>query len=87
MQKMIPALTQRQRYWLEHIQACKDSGKTMAEYAAAQGFTARAMYSGKKILVKKGVLPAVRPAHFQRVQVLEAPPSSQWRVQLPGGIA
>ena len=34
MQKMIPVLTDRQRYWLEHIQACKDSGKTIAEYQA-----------------------------------------------------
>jgi hypothetical protein len=31
MQKMIPALTERQRYWLEHIQACEASGKSMAE--------------------------------------------------------
>ena len=70
MQNMIPALTERQRYWLEHIQACKDSGKTIAEYAAEQGFTARAMYAGKKTLVKKGVLPGKHPARFQRVQVI-----------------
>jgi hypothetical protein len=87
MQKMIPALTDRQRYWLEHIQACKDSGKTIAEYAAEQGFTARAMYAGKKTLVKKGVLPGARLARFQRVQVLEATPSSQWRVGLPNGVS
>ena len=87
MQKMIPALTDRQRYWLEHIQACKDSGKTIAEYAAEQGFTARAMYTGKKVLVKKGVLPTVRPARFQRVQVMEAAISSQWRIQLPNGVS
>ena len=87
MQKMIPALTDRQRYWLEHIQACKDSSKTIAEYAAGQGFTARAMYAGKKVLVKKGVLPGRRPARFQRVQVLEAPVSSQWRIGLPNGVS
>ena len=87
MQKMIPALTERQRYWLEHIQACKDSGKTIAEYAAEQGFTARSMYGGKKTLVKKGVLPGTHPARFQRVQVLEAPLSSQWRIGLPNGVS
>jgi len=87
MQKMIPVLTDRQRYWLEHIQACKGSGKTMAEYAAEQGFAARDMYAGKKILVKKGALPAERPVRFQRVQMLEAPRSSQWRVQLPNGVS
>jgi len=87
MQSMIPVLTERQRYWLEHIQACKDSGKTIIKYAAEQGFTARAMYGGKKVLVKKGVLPGRRPTRFQRVQVLEATPSSQWRVGLPNGVS
>ena len=47
MQKMIPALTERQRYWLEHIQACKDSGKTIAEYAAAH-FIRLAFIHGRK---------------------------------------
>jgi len=87
MQKMIPALTERQRYWLEHIQACKDSGKTIAEYAAEQGFTARSMYGGKKTLVKKGVLPGTHAVRFQRVQVLEAPVRSQWRIGLPNGVS
>ena len=87
MQSMIPTLTARQRYWLEHIQACKESGKTIAGYAAEQGFTARAMYTGKKVLVKKGVLPGTHPARFQRVQVLEAPLSNQWRIALPNGVS
>lgn len=46
MQKMIPALTDRQRYWLEHIEACEAFGKSMAEYAASQGIAVRAMYGG-----------------------------------------
>ncbi len=72
MQKMIPALTGRQRYWLEHIQACDVSGMSMAEYAASQGIAVRAMYGGKKTLVKKGILPTTQPARFQRVEVMEA---------------
>ena len=87
MQKTIPALTDRQRYWLQHIRACKDSGKTIAEYAAEQGFTARSMYGGKKTLVKKGVLPGMHAARFQRVQVMEAAISNQWRIQLPNGVS
>ena len=87
MQKMIPALTDRQRYWLEHIQACEASGKSIVEYAAAQGIAARAMYAGKKTLVKKGVLPGTHSARFQRVQVLEATLSSQWRIGLPNGVS
>ena len=87
MQDMTPALTERQRYWLEHIQACQHSGKSIAEYATEHGFTARAMYSGKKILVKKGVLPATHAARFQRVRIIEAPLSNQWRIQLPNGVS
>ena len=87
MQKMIPALTDRQRYWLEHIQACEASGKSMAEYAASQGIAVRAMYSARKTLLKKGVLPAAKPAQFQRVEVMETPANKQWRIGLPNGVS
>ncbi len=87
MQSMIPALTERQRFWLKHIQACEASGKSIAAYSAEQGIAARAMYGGKKVLVKKGMLPATRPARFQRVQVVEATLSSQWRIGLPNGVS
>jgi hypothetical protein len=87
MQEMIPALTERQRYWLEHIQACEASGKSIVEYAATQGIAARAMYTGKKALVQKGVLPKTQTARFQRVQVMEAAASNQWRIGLPNGVS
>jgi len=84
---MIPALTERQRFWLKHIRACEASGKSIAAYSAEQGIAARAMYTGKKILVKKGVLPAMRSARFQRVQVMEAAVNNQWRIGLPNGVS
>ena len=87
MQKMIPALTQRQQFWLEHIQACEVSGKSMAEYAASKGIAVRAMYSGRKTLMAKGVLSAAQPARFQRVEVMETPMSKQWRIGLPNGVS
>jgi len=84
---MIPALTVRQRYWLEHIQACEASGKSMAEYSAAQGISVQTMYAGKKTLVNKGVLAGTQPTRFQRVQVMEAAVSNQWRIGLPNGVS
>ena len=87
MQNMIPALTQRQRFWLEHIQACEASGKTIADYAEAQEFGAQEMYAGKSTLVKKGVLARTQPARFQRVQVMEVAASNQWRIGLPNGVS
>ena len=80
---MIPVLTERQRYWLEHLQACKVSGKSIAEYAAIKGITAQAMSAGNKTLVQKGGLPRLQTARFQRVQVMEAAASNQWCI---GGI-
>ncbi len=63
------SLTERQRHWLEHLRACDASGKGIAGYAASHGLDAKAMYAGKKVLVKKGVLPRTRPSRFQRAAV------------------
>ncbi|MBE9550194.1 MAG: transposase [Proteobacteria bacterium] len=87
MQNIIPTLTTRQRYWLEHIRACEASGKSMTEYAATEGFPVQTLYASKNILIKKGVLPGVQPARFQRAQVLDAHPDSQWRIGLPNGVS
>ena len=81
------SLTEKQRHWLEHLRACDASGQGIAAYAAAQGLEARAMYAGKKILVKKGVLPRTRRSRFQRVQVKDAVPATTWRIQLPNGLS
>ena len=83
----VPALTERQRYWLDQIRACEASGKTIAEYSAEHGIAARAMYTGKKALVKKGVLARTHRSRFQRAQVVEARVVSEWRVQLPNGVS
>ena len=82
-----PTLTERQRYWLQQIQLCEASGKTIAEYAMDQGIEAQAMYAGKKSLVKKGVLPRTRPVRFQRAQVVGPVGVSEWRIQLPNGVS
>ncbi len=80
-------LTERQHYWLEQIKACEASGKSVADYAAAHGFEARAMYGAKKVLVKKGVLPRTRRIRFQRVSVAAAVVGGEWRIQLPNGVS
>ena len=59
-------LTEHQRYWLKHVRACEASGKRITEYATDYGLGVRAMYDGKRVLVKKGVLPRTRATRFQR---------------------
>ena len=81
------SLTERQRHWLEHLRACDASGKGIAGYAASHGLDAKAMYAGKKVLVKKGVLPRTRPSRFQRAAVKDPVHGSAWRIQLPNGLS
>ena len=49
-------LTERQRFWLEHLRAC-GSGSLKA-YAEANGLDVRAMYEAKSRLRRKGALPS-----------------------------
>ena len=60
---------------------------TVAEYAAEQGICAQAMYAGKKLLVRKGIMPRTRPLRFQRVQVASVPVANEWRIQLSNGVS
>ena len=80
-------LTERQRYWLEYIQASEASGKGATAYAAEQGFRVGAMYAGKKMLVRKGALPGVQPRRFQRVQMAAATNDQKWSIQLSNGVS
>ena len=78
-------LTEHQRRWLEHLRACEASGKGIAAYAIEHGLDAKAMYAGKKVLVKKGVLPRTHQRRFQRAQVTGMVAGSAWRIQMPNG--
>lgn len=81
-----PELTERQRYWLEQIQACEATGTSLKAYASAHGFAAGAMYAAKKVLIRKGLLPQ-SPARFQRVHTPAPGRGSEWRIELPNGAA
>jgi len=81
------SLKEHQRYWLKYIRACEASGKRITEYAADHGLAVRALYDGKRSLVKKGVLSRTRAARFQRDQVVDQVVGSEWRTQLPNGMS
>jgi hypothetical protein len=59
----------------------------MKAYAAAQALDIKALYSSKKALVKKGVLPRTRAPRFQRAQVVDAVGGGEWQIQLPNGVS
>ena len=81
------SLTEQQRYSLKHVRACEASGKRITEYATENGLGVRAMYDGKRALVKKGVRPRMHASRFQRAQVVDPVVSSEWRIQLPNGLS
>ena len=79
-------LTDRQRYWLEKLQACESEGKSLSSYAADQGFHVGAIYAAKKTLIRKGVLPQTSGARFQRVPTEALSAGSEWRIRFPNGV-
>ena len=63
------ALTERQRFWLEHIRSCEDAGSRYSVYAAAHDLDIRALYDARARLKSKGVLKDEEPApRFVRVK-------------------
>lgn len=79
-------LTTRQRYWLNHLQACEASGKGIAAYAREHGIKDKSLYASKKALISKGLLPPAG-VQFQRVQMANPVAASEWRIQLPNGVS
>ncbi|MFA5530641.1 MAG: hypothetical protein WDA11_08230 [Thiohalomonadaceae bacterium] len=81
-------LTEKQQYWLGHVQACDRAGLTMRSYAEANGLSLAALYSWKATLRRKGALDeAAKPRLFQRATVVGGRASGQCRVVLPSGLA
>ncbi|TVQ44149.1 MAG: hypothetical protein EA371_13950 [Gammaproteobacteria bacterium] len=81
------AITERQQYWLDHIQAAGDFDGTLAEYARSAGLKPKELYSWKSILGSRGLLDppaASSPSGF--VQVISRVRSSGVSLVLPNGI-
>ncbi len=54
-------LTEKQRFWLDHVRACERSGQSMRRYAEEQGLEVAAFYNWKAALRRKGV-PGMGPS-------------------------
>ncbi len=84
------ALTDKQRYWLEHLRAWeKTEGETLRAYAARHGLDIGALYSFKKILTRKGMLApdTQQPRRFVRAELRpEGSAAALCRVRFPSGI-
>jgi hypothetical protein len=82
-------LTERQQYWVKHIRACDSAGQTSVDYAREHALNVKSLYSARKALAEKGELPRLQPPRFQKAEVSSSHlhRDSQWRIQLPNGVA
>jgi hypothetical protein len=82
------ALTPRQRFWLAHLEACREQGSSLKAYALAHDLSPGALYAAKSDLKHRGVLPAsVLPVPAPKllpVHIARAIP--MFRVLLPNGV-
>jgi transposase-like protein len=81
-------LTERQRFWLEHLRRAAESGATLSGYAKEHGLSRAALYSQRRVFKARGLVPEGRgrtvPTRLARVVVESAPPAV-CRVRLPNG--
>ena len=64
------SLTDKQRYWRDHVEHCEALGETMVAYAGEQSLDLKQFYNWKMRLTQRGVIPKVAdPVAFKRVSV------------------
>ena len=88
--KSAPQLSERQRYWFQHIRAAERTGEALKHYAKRNHLSEHSLYEAKRRLRELGVIAPVAPRQtgtprFARVAVLEAPRSSPLRARLASG--
>jgi len=78
-----PSVTERQRFWLEHLRACGND--SLKAYAEQHDLAVGSLYEAKSRLKRDGLLDAP-PTRFVRVQ-RDTPELSPalWRIHLRNG--
>ncbi len=82
------SLTDKQRFWLDHLRACERSGQSMSQYAKAHELNVTAFYNWKATLRRKGVLGEAPAASrlFRKAHVVDGRALGRCRVVLPTGL-
>jgi hypothetical protein len=82
----LSTLTERQRFWYQHLQQAHEQQLPLMEYAQQQGLSASALYAAKGVLKNKGMLrdeTAAATVQFSAVRVIGDAPGG-CTVRLPG---
>jgi len=84
-----PVLTEKQRYWIEHIQNAEAQKVSLASYAKSNQLDLKALYNWKWILSKKGFIDSdttlVQGLEFTQVRMLTHS-TAQLSAHLPNGV-
>ncbi|MEO5366927.1 MAG: hypothetical protein H7831_11365 [Magnetococcus sp. WYHC-3] len=81
-------LSDRQRYWLDHLRCCQSEAGTITGYAGAHGLSLPSLYFWKRKLTAMGLLEGaggVR-SRFQRLELTTSSPASACRIRFPNGL-
>jgi hypothetical protein len=81
------SLTDKQRYWLTHVERCEVTGSTMVAYAGAQSLDLKQFYTWKMRLTRLGILPqSTKPVAFKRIAVRPTQEfGASCRIECPNG--
>jgi hypothetical protein len=94
------ALTERDRFWLDHEKSIGKSGQSAKAYAAEQGLSLHALYQARKRLKAEGHLPSRRTTlskprrsksgsgvAFSKIELASSPARDLgYRLSLPSGL-
>jgi hypothetical protein len=84
------SLTEKQRFWLEQVKACNESGQSMRDYAEEHELDLGAFYSAKSVLRQKGIIEGTAPGKqplFPKARLSEGRSLGRCRLVLPAGAA
>ncbi len=76
----------RDRFWLDHLRACREQRQTLKAYAQEHGLSVSALYNAHSTLKRRGVLTEPAPAAPTFVPVHLSTGSAAFRVHLPNGV-
>jgi hypothetical protein len=82
------SLSERDRFWLQHLKRIEVEGGAAKAYAERQGLSSQALYQAKRRLVARGAWPSPSSStpRFTRVGVAPASlAAGGCRLRLPGG--
>ncbi len=80
------ARTPRQRFWLEHLKACREQGLSLKAYARNHNLSVSALYTANSALKRRATSIAPNTPAPKLVPVRLASGPSMIRVLLPNGV-